>query len=173
MPPNGPQRDCRIRWNRTLRREFRAGSKRDYCAPIATLVGRSEGFARSNWNRWTISDTRPLPSVPARLGRSRARLPSRTDGVLDRSAVFDRLLKGVLSVWPPGLREVNRAQCLHSAWQFLEHLRIRQRDILEFSQDPDHISPDFPAAIGLWTKLLPTKQPRTPASRSLGAIWTR
>jgi hypothetical protein len=30
----------------------------------------------------------------------------------------------------------------------LEHLRIAQRDILEFSRNPKHVSPDFPA--GYW-----------------------
>ena len=38
----------------------------------------------------------------------------------------------------------------HSAWQLLEHLRICQWDILEFSRDPDHISPPFPE--GYWPK---------------------
>lgn len=36
----------------------------------------------------------------------------------------------------------------HTLWQLLEHLRIAQWDILEFSRNPDHISPDFPQ--GYW-----------------------
>jgi len=36
----------------------------------------------------------------------------------------------------------------HSAWQLLEHLRLCQWDILEFSRDPDHVSPSFPE--GYW-----------------------
>jgi hypothetical protein len=36
----------------------------------------------------------------------------------------------------------------HSAWQLLEHLRIAQWDILEFSRDPKHRSPKFPE--GYW-----------------------
>ena len=36
----------------------------------------------------------------------------------------------------------------HSAWEILEHLRIAQGDILEFSRNPKHKSPDFPA--GYW-----------------------
>lgn len=36
----------------------------------------------------------------------------------------------------------------HTAWQLLEHLRIAQWDILEFSRDPKHVSPDFPS--GYW-----------------------
>jgi hypothetical protein len=41
----------------------------------------------------------------------------------------------------------------HSAWEVLEHLRIAQWDILEFSRDAAHQSPDWPA--GYW--------PATPA----------
>ena len=32
----------------------------------------------------------------------------------------------------------------HSPWHLLEHLRICQWDILEFSRNPDHVSPEFP-----------------------------
>jgi DinB superfamily len=36
----------------------------------------------------------------------------------------------------------------YSAWQILEHLRIAQWDILEFSRNPDHVSPAWPE--GYW-----------------------
>lgn len=36
----------------------------------------------------------------------------------------------------------------HTPWRLLEHLRIAQWDILEFSRDPDHVSPAFPE--GYW-----------------------
>ncbi len=36
----------------------------------------------------------------------------------------------------------------HSLWQLLEHLRICQWDLLEYSRNPEHISPEFPK--GLW-----------------------
>ncbi len=36
----------------------------------------------------------------------------------------------------------------YSLWQLLEHLRICQWDILEFSRNPEHVSPDFPD--GYW-----------------------
>ena len=38
----------------------------------------------------------------------------------------------------------------HTAWELLEHLRIAQWDILEFSRDPKHVSPPFPE--GYWPK---------------------
>ena len=36
----------------------------------------------------------------------------------------------------------------YTAWELLEHLRIAQWDILEFSRNANHISPDWPA--GYW-----------------------
>ena len=42
----------------------------------------------------------------------------------------------------------------HTAWELLEHLRICQWDILEFSYNPDHVSPVFPK--GYWPE---TAQP--------------
>ena len=36
----------------------------------------------------------------------------------------------------------------HTPWRFLEHMRIVQWDILEFCQNPDHVSPEFPD--GYW-----------------------
>ena len=43
---------------------------------------------------------------------------------------------------------------MHTPWQVLEHMRLAQWDILEFSRDPNHISPDFPK--GYWP---PTEAP--------------
>ena len=36
----------------------------------------------------------------------------------------------------------------HSAWELLEHIRIAQWDILEFSRNAEHVSPDWPD--GYW-----------------------
>lgn len=36
----------------------------------------------------------------------------------------------------------------HTPWQLMEHLRIAQRDILDFSRDPRHASPPWPE--GYW-----------------------
>jgi hypothetical protein len=38
----------------------------------------------------------------------------------------------------------------HTPWRLLEHLRIAQWDILEFSRNPRHVSPPFPD--GYWPK---------------------
>src|SRR5579864_2837853 len=36
----------------------------------------------------------------------------------------------------------------HSAWMLLEHMRIAQLDILEFSRERKHVSPEWPE--GYW-----------------------
>jgi hypothetical protein len=51
---------------------------------------------------------------------------------------------------PAPLRGVRPENSPHSAWELLEHLRIAQWDMLAFSRDPDHVSPDWPA--GYWPK---------------------
>lgn len=49
---------------------------------------------------------------------------------------------------PEHLRGASVKGCSHTPWRLLEHLRICQWDILEFSRNPQHVSPDFP--IGYW-----------------------
>jgi hypothetical protein len=50
--------------------------------------------------------------------------------------------------FPRDMRGLRPDGCPHSAWELLEHLRIAQWDILEFSRDANHVSPDFPS--GYW-----------------------
>jgi len=50
--------------------------------------------------------------------------------------------------FPKELRGKRPEGAPHSPWELLEHLRITQSDILEFSRDPRHVSPEFPA--GYW-----------------------
>lgn len=71
---------------------------------------------------------------------------------------FDSAVKGL----PVELRGKRPKGSPHSPWELLEHLRIAQRDILEFARNPDHESPAWPE--GYW--------PKSPAPPS-GAAWTR
>ena len=48
---------------------------------------------------------------------------------------------------PPELRGSKVVGSPHTAWQLLDHLRIAQWDILEFSRNPKHVSPDFPSRL--------------------------
>ena len=55
--------------------------------------------------------------------------------------------------FPAELRGTRPPGGPHSPWELLEHLRITLSDILEFSRDAKHVSPEFPS--GYW--------PATPA----------
>ena len=46
--------------------------------------------------------------------------------------------------WPVQLAGVKVANFPHTAWMLLEHMRIAQWDILEFSRNPRHKSPSWP-----------------------------
>jgi hypothetical protein len=71
----------------------------------------------------------------------------------------DRLLSGkgahadfeaAVSGLAPKLRGLRPEGAAHSAWQILEHIRIAQWDMLEFSRDSKHESPKWPE--GYWPK---------------------
>lgn len=49
---------------------------------------------------------------------------------------------------PAALRGERPQGVDHSPWELLEHLRIAQWDILEFSRNPKHVSPEWPG--GYW-----------------------
>lgn len=49
---------------------------------------------------------------------------------------------------PVDLRGAKLAGLPHTPWRLLEHMRIAQWDILEFSRNPKHVSPKFPD--GYW-----------------------
>jgi hypothetical protein len=73
----------------------------------------------------------------------------------------------VVSDFPAGLRGAKPAGSPHSPWQLLEHMRICQWDILDFSVNPKYVSKEWPA--DYWP---PTEKPPSPAAwkASIGAI---
>lgn len=50
--------------------------------------------------------------------------------------------------WPVQLAGVKVANFPHTAWMLLEHMRLAQWDILEFSRNSRHVSPAWPE--GYW-----------------------
>ena len=54
----------------------------------------------------------------------------------------------VIKNFPPALRGQKPPNYPHSAWMLLEHLRLAQWDILEFSRNKKHESPKWPE--GYW-----------------------
>jgi hypothetical protein len=59
---------------------------------------------------------------------------------------FDDAVKDL----PADLRGKRPKGADHSPWEILEHMRIALWDILEFTRDPKHVSPEFPS--GYWPK---------------------
>ena len=55
-----------------------------------------------------------------------------------------------LEGFPPNKRGTFAPGLPHTGWQLLEHSRIAQWDILEFSRNAKHVSPGFPE--GYWPK---------------------
>src|SRR5215510_14649683 len=59
---------------------------------------------------------------------------------------FENLVKD----FPPELCNQQISGLPYTPWQVLEHMRLAQWDILEFSRDADHVSPDSPD--GYWPR---------------------
>jgi hypothetical protein len=87
---------------------------------------------------------------------SRVHTRHRRHGAEERRALV-RMLEGgrahaplakSLLAFPRELRGRKPRGSPHTPWELLEHLRIAQRDILDFSRDPEHPSPPFPE--GFW-----------------------
>lgn len=86
---------------------------------------------------------------------------------------FDSAIAG----WPAKLRGNKPKGLPHTAWQLLEHMRIAQWDILEFTRDPKHVSPEWPKGYwpatdappspGAWNKSVSTFQADLKAMMSL------
>ena len=68
----------------------------------------------------------------------------------------------VVEGFPEAKRGAFIAGLPHTGWQLLEHSRIAQWDILEFSRNPKPVSPGFPE--GYW--------PKTPGPPD-GAAWAK
>jgi len=61
-------------------------------------------------------------------------------------AKFDDVIKGL----SPNLRGAKPAKYPHSPWMLLEHMRLAQWDILEFTRNAKYVSPEWPG--GYWSK---------------------
>jgi hypothetical protein len=59
-------------------------------------------------------------------------------------------LEKVLREFPVAEINTRIENAPHTAWELLEHLRIAQWDIVEFSYNANHASPEFPD--GYWNK---------------------
>jgi hypothetical protein len=98
----------------------------------------------------------PVPT-PAQTDFLEAHMKADTDKLLREHLLY--LVKGggahakfenVIAGLAPELRGRKAPGLPHSIWMLVEHLRIAQWDIVEFSRNAKHVSPDFPA--GYWPK---------------------
>ncbi|MBL0211184.1 MAG: DinB family protein [Holophagaceae bacterium] len=98
-------------------------------------------------------------TTPDNLRKHLAALLNWQDAHVD----FDTAVKGL----PPRLRGVQPQGLPYSAWQLLEHLRLGQRDILDFCVDPAYRAPKWPEAY--WPK---SPVPPTPKAwqQSIAAV---
>jgi DinB family protein len=101
-------------------------------------------------SRRTGTKTKPKLSRPAPNQRKAAR-PSSLDQPLRDHVLY--LLKGggahadfdaAMGDWPLQLAGVKVANFPHTAWMLLEHMRLAQWDILEFSQNSKYASKKWP-----------------------------
>ena len=91
----------------------------------------------------------------ARANKKAAARPAPLDQPLRDHLLY--LLKGggahanfddAMGDWPLQLAGVKVANFPHTAWMLLEHLRLGQWDIVEFSRNSKHVSPKWPE--GYW-----------------------
>jgi hypothetical protein len=98
--------------------------------------------------------------LAAQVGMTRLSLPRLVSKMNTDQALRDHLLyllrgggahldfEAAITDLPEGLRGAKPAGLPHSPWRLVEHMRVAQWDILEFSRNPKHVSPKFPD--GYW-----------------------
>ena len=103
----------------------------------------------------TSTKSKSNKKAAARSNKKAAARPAHLDQPLRDHLLY--LLKGggahanfddAMGDWPVQLAGVKVANFPHTAWMLLEHLRLGQWDILEFSRNPKHVSPTWPE--GYW-----------------------
>jgi hypothetical protein len=67
-------------------------------------------------------------------------------------------LHDAVSDFPPTLRGLKPPGAPHTAWQLLEHMRITQEDILDFSRNPKYKEKAFPDDYWPATEAPPSEQ---------------
>jgi len=60
--------------------------------------------------------------------------------------------------WPVQLAGVKVANFPHTAWMLVEHMRLAQWDILEFSRNSKHVSPKWPEGYWPASEMPPTEK---------------
>jgi uncharacterized damage-inducible protein DinB len=96
--------------------------------------------------------------TPPKTRKSRDPIRERIAGALawhSAHATFDDAVKGLA----PALRGRRVRGSPHSVWELVEHIRLAQRDILDFCRNASYVAPAWPH--DYWP---PTPAPRAPAA---------
>ncbi len=80
-------------------------------------------------------------------------------------ATFEDAVKDV----PAAARGKVPEGAAHSLWDLVEHMRIAQGDILEFSRNAKHVSPKFPK--GYWPKTSDSAECEGVGQEHQGVFW--
>jgi hypothetical protein len=88
----------------------------------------------------------PGDTMPPADTKDRALREHLLDLLRGKSAHVD--FRKATTDFPEPMRGVRPAGADHSAWELVEHMRIAQWDILDFSRDAKHVSPAWPE--GYW-----------------------
>src|SRR5256712_14205495 len=69
----------------------------------------------------------------------------------------------VVADWPAALRGAKPPGQPFTPWRILEHIRISQWDIVEFTKSAKHVSPEWPAGYWPASDAPPDAAPRAPS----------
>lgn len=112
-------------------------------------TSRANRARKKNRAKKSVSRGRPRRSASSVDAIVRAHLRALLKGG-DAHATVDQAVADM----PVDRRHVAPSGAPFTPWQVLEHARIAQWDILEFSRDAAHVSPEWPA--GYWPAAKPT-----------------
>lgn len=100
-----------------------------------------------------MTGVRPLGMTPDEQKLLRKQLTSAMSG---RESHID--FESAVKNFPADLRGAKPPGAPHTAWQLLEHMRIAQNDILEFSRNPRYQSPKWPEEYWPETETPPSEE---------------
>jgi hypothetical protein len=148
-------------------------------------MAKQKRIVKSGQHKAQAHDKKAAAKKNAGARQSAASQRQNSDKALRDHAIY--LLRGggahldfetAVAAFPPNLRGAKAPGVPYTAWGLLEHMRIAQRDILEFSRNPKHVSPEWPKgywphsdapAAGEWEKSIKTFQADLKAMQQLVA----
>src|SRR5439155_19388453 len=115
----------------------------------ACQPGATARCNRTSGARTTAADKAPPMAIKRKPRRSDHHRPLRDHLIeLLEGGHAQVTFEDAMAHWPPELRGAKPAGQPFTPWRLLEHIRISQWDIVEFTKSAKHVSPEWPA--GYW-----------------------